>query len=437
MRQDGRNDDEKRNCIIQTDFVETADGSCLISMGKTKVICTASIEEKVPSFLKGKGQGWLTAEYAMLPASTGQRKQRDGLKKDGRSVEIQRLIGRSLRQAVDLRLLGERTVYVDCDVLQADGGTRTAAITGGYVALVCAVDRLIQKGKIEVSPILGQVAAISAGIVEQRPCVDLCYIEDSQAQVDMNVVMNEKGEYIELQGTGEGRSFTKKEWDQLNRIAQKAIEELMEAQRAALQEKSAHILYKPTLVLASDNQHKVREIATILAEHYQVISMREAGFKEEIEETGDTFSENAMIKAQTVAAATGLYALGDDSGIEVEALDGQPGVHSARYAGEHGDDEGNNLFLLKNLEKEENRNAQFVCALALVDPVGKNNVEVQGVCKGKILKTPVGQQGFGYDPLFQYEDGRNFGEMLPEEKNAVSHRGQALKKLLEILKKED
>ena len=198
MRGDGRRPDEKRPVTIETDFVRTACGSCLIATGNTRVICTASVEEAVPPFLKGKGQGWVTAEYAMLPASTTERKKRDGIKKDGRSVEIQRLIGRSLRQAVDLKALGERTITLDCDVLEADGGTRTASITGAMVALTCAIDKLIKEKKLLVSPIVHQVAAISAGIVDQVPCLDLCYAEDSGAQVAMNFVMNENREFIEL-----------------------------------------------------------------------------------------------------------------------------------------------------------------------------------------------------------------------------------------------
>lgn len=195
-RNDGRAPEMGRPVTIETDFVRTADGSCLICTGNTKVICTASVEENVPPFLRGKGQGWVTAEYAMLPASTGHRKQRDGVKRDGRGVEISRLIGRSLRQAVDLTALGERTITLDCDVLQADGGTRTAAITGAMVALVCAVSKLLDEGKLLRSPITHQIAAISVGVVDDTPCVDLCYEEDSRAQVDMNIVMNEKGEFV-------------------------------------------------------------------------------------------------------------------------------------------------------------------------------------------------------------------------------------------------
>ena len=234
MRMDGRQPDEKRPVKIDIDFVRTAYGSCLIATGNTRVICTASVEETVPLFLKGQGKGWVTADYAMLPASTGERKKRDGIKKDGRSVEIQRLIGRALRQAVDLEKLGERTITLDCDVLEADGGTRTASITGAMVALTCAADRLVREKKLLVSPVIHQVAAVSAGIVDDVPCLDLCYQEDSRAQVDMNFVMNEKGEFIELQGTGEGRPFTRSEHDVMLALAESGIDSLSSYQKDVL-----------------------------------------------------------------------------------------------------------------------------------------------------------------------------------------------------------
>lgn len=279
-RNDGRAPEVGRPVTIETDFVRTADGSCLICTGNTKVICTASVEENVPPFLRGKGQGWVTAEYAMLPASTGHRKQRDGVKRDGRGVEISRLIGRSLRQAVDLTALGERTITLDCDVLQADGGTRTAAITGAMVALVCAVSKLLDEGKLLRSPITHQIAAISVGVVDDTPCVDLCYEEDSRAQVDMNIVMNEKGEFVELQGTGEGRSFTQAELNALLDMGAKGIRALMEKQKDSLAESKRHLSAKPTLVVASSNQHKIRElqhisaITTPLCRWWRQVSMR-------------------------------------------------------------------------------------------------------------------------------------------------------------------
>ncbi len=433
MRPDGRQPDEKRPVSIETDFVRTAWGSCLIATGNTRVICTASVEETVPPFLKGKGQGWVTAEYAMLPASTGERKKRDGIHKDGRSVEIQRLIGRSLRQAVNLKTLGERTITLDCDVLEADGGTRTASITGAMVALTCAVDRLIREGRLAFSPIVHQVAAVSAGVVGDTPCLDLNYREDSGAQVDMNLVMNERGEFIELQGTGEGRAFTPDELSRLMAYGKKGIGELMRAQREALGERAERICPKPVILAATGNANKLRELRELLKEDYTVLPMTAAGFHEEIEETETTFAGNAALKARTVCGATGLPAVADDSGLTVEALDGAPGVYSARYAGEHGNDEANNDLLLSRMAGKENRRAAYECALAVQFP-GEEPLIALGRCEGRLLTERRGRGGFGYDPLFLYEPlGKTFAEITDEEKNAVSHRARACEKLLELL----
>ena len=235
MRYDGRLPEQARPVSIQTNFVRTAAGSCLISTGNTRVICTASVEEGVPPFLRGKNQGWVTAEYAMLPASTGQRKKRDGIKKDGRSVEIQRLIGRSLRQAIDLTKLGERTITIDCDVIQGDGGTRTASVTGGFIALALACRKLVERGDLASSPIRHYVTGVSAGIVEDTALLDLQYSEDSNAQVDLNCIMNELGEIIELQGTGEGRAFTLTEQQELVRLCAKGNKELLKIQKEVLE----------------------------------------------------------------------------------------------------------------------------------------------------------------------------------------------------------
>lgn len=434
MRMDGRRADEARPVTIETDFVRTADGSCLIATGNTRVICTASVEEGVPPFLKGKNQGWVTAEYAMLPASTGQRKKRDGIKKDGRSVEIQRLIGRSIRQAVDMTKLGERTITLDCDVLEADGGTRTASITGAMVALTCAVDKLIREKKLLLSPIVHQVAAISCGVVDDTPCLDLCYQEDSHAQVDMNLVMNEKGEFIELQGTGEGRAFTPEELSTLMAYGKKGIEGLQQAQREALGERASRIAPKPPLVVASGNEHKLRELQHIFGDYYTVVSMHAAGFHEDIDENADTFAGNAVIKAEAVCAATGLPTLADDSGLTVDALDGEPGVLSARYAGRHGDDKANNDLLLQRMRGKTARSAAFQCAIALKLP-GRDALVAEGSCPGVLLEAERGTGGFGYDPLFLYEPlNKTFAELTEEEKNQVSHRARACEKMLEIMK---
>jgi ribonuclease PH len=235
MRNDGRAPDELREVTIQPGFMSTATGSALIAAGGTKVICTASIEDEVPRWLAGGGRGWVTAEYGMLPASTGERKKRDVSRgrPDGRTVEIQRLIGRSLRGVVDFEALGERTLYIDCDVLQADGGTRCAAITGGYVALRLACQRLVNEGALERVPLTGSVAAISCGIVEGLPLLDLDYAEDSSAEVDANVVMTGDGGLVEVQATAERTPLSRAHLDELLRLASLGIGELRQIQDAA------------------------------------------------------------------------------------------------------------------------------------------------------------------------------------------------------------
>jgi ribonuclease PH len=228
--------DQLRPVTIEPNFVRTATGSALISMGETRVICTASVQESVPRWLLGSGRGWVTSEYGMLPASTGDRKQRDVTKgrPDGRTVEIQRLIGRSLRGIVDFRALGERTIYVDCDVLQADGGTRCASITGGLVALRLACNALITKGSLDRSPLTGTVAAVSCGIVEGVPLLDLDYPEDSSADVDANVVMTGEGGLVEVQATAERTPLSRAHLDELLALAAVGIERLRGAQDEAV-----------------------------------------------------------------------------------------------------------------------------------------------------------------------------------------------------------
>jgi ribonuclease PH len=232
----GRTHEQLRPSTIEPGFVRTATGSALISAGETRVICTASVQESVPRFLAGSGRGWVTAEYGMLPASTGERKQRDISKGrlDGRSVEIQRLIGRSLRGVVDFTALGERTVYVDCDVLQADGGTRCASITGGLVALRLACDRLIAQGLLERSPLTGTVAAVSCGIVDGVPLLDLDYSEDSVAEVDANVVMTGDGGLVEVQATAERTPLSRAHLDDLLALAAQGIDGLRALQDEAV-----------------------------------------------------------------------------------------------------------------------------------------------------------------------------------------------------------
>jgi ribonuclease PH len=236
MRSDGRGADELRPIRIQPGFVGSATGSALIEAGGTRVICTASVDESVPRWMRGQGRGWVTAEYGMLPASTGDRKQRDVSKgrPDGRTVEIQRLIGRSLRGVIDFEALGERTVWIDCDVLEADGGTRCASITGGYVALELALLRLVREGKLDAPPLTGSVAAVSCGVVGGEPLLDLDYPEDSSAEVDMNVVMTGDGGLVEVQATGERTPLSRTSLDALLVLAADGIDHLRAAQRAAV-----------------------------------------------------------------------------------------------------------------------------------------------------------------------------------------------------------
>ena len=223
-----RKKDEIREIRITKEYIKYPDGSVLIELGNTKVICNATVEEKVPPFLKGSSKGWITAEYSMLPRATNTRTKRESSngKLTGRTMEIQRLIGRSLRAAIDLKKLGERTIMIDCDVIQADGGTRTAAITGGYLALELAVNKLLDSGEITDNPIVSKIAAISVGIVDGEVLLDLEYEEDSRAEVDMNIIMNDRGEFVEIQGTGEGKTFNLKELNSLLEITRNAFDKL-------------------------------------------------------------------------------------------------------------------------------------------------------------------------------------------------------------------
>jgi ribonuclease PH len=236
MRPSGRQPDQLREITLTRNYTKHAEGSVLVEFGDTKVLCTATVEERIPPFLRGTGEGWITAEYGMLPRSTGSRMQREATrgKQGGPPMEIQSLIGRSIPSPVDLKALGERTITIDCDVIQADGGTRTASITGAFVALQDAVSFLINKRKLKKSPVHGQIASVSVGIHNGTPVLDLDYAEDSTAETDMNVVMNDAGAYIELQGTAEGHAFRADELQSMLALAASGIEALMTKQREAL-----------------------------------------------------------------------------------------------------------------------------------------------------------------------------------------------------------
>jgi ribonuclease PH len=243
MRPDNRTNNEMRAVKITRNFIDTAEGSVLIEIGKTRVICTASIEEKVPAFLKDKNRGWVTAEYAMLPRATQTRTNRESAmgRVSGRTHEIQRLIGRALRSVVDLSVIGQRTFWIDCDVIRADGGTRTAAITGSFICLAEAFHFAMKKGLIAKNPLKDYLAAISVGIVDNQPMLDLCYEEDSSAEVDMNIVMTGNGNMVEIQGTAEGSPFSVKDLDELIKLAKEGIDSLVSIQKNILSDFSASI----------------------------------------------------------------------------------------------------------------------------------------------------------------------------------------------------
>lgn len=437
-RPDGRELDAIRDVKITRNFTKYSQGSVLIEVGETKVICTATVEDGVPPFLKGTGSGWISAEYSMLPSATQKRKRRDSNKGkvDGRSQEIQRLIGRAIRSVVDLRSLGERTIWIDCDVIQADGGTRTASITGAYVALADALYTLFKNKEIKKMPIHSMLSAISVGVVDGEVRLDICYEEDSKAEVDTNIVMNNKGEFIEIQGTGEERPFTKNELNKILEYAEKGNKELMRKQREILGEVADTIIgreYEREAVIATGNAHKLEEIQKLLSEmDFEIKSLKDVGLEGiEIIENGKTFEHNALIKARTIANKTGKISIADDSGIEVDALGKRPGVHSARYSGENASDEENRIKMFKELEgvDADQRSARFVCVIAVVFPDGKEILS-RGVVEGRVSEEERGQNGFGYDCMFIPEGYKEtFGELSSELKNSFSHRSRALEKM--------
>ncbi|CAI3257566.1 ribonuclease PH [Enterococcus cecorum] len=437
MRHDGRQVNDLRRIDIQTNVFKHPEGSVVISFGDTQVICSATIEESVPPFLRDSETGWVSAEYSMLPRATNTRNRRESSKGklSGRTMEIQRLIGRSLRTVVDLEKLGERSIIVDCDVIQADGGTRTASITGAFVALQLAINKLMQTGELSENPIKEHLAAISVGILEDDSyAVDLDYIEDSACQVDMNLVMTESGRFVEIQGTGEEATF---DGDQLNHLlhyGKEAIESLIAYQKEALyvQNTANNAVADKTIMIATGNMGKAKEFEKMFAKAgYQIKTMKDFPELPEVQETGQTFEENARLKAETIANILQCPVLADDSGLTVDALGGMPGIYSARFAGEQKSDASNNAKLLHELTDvaDENRTAQFHCTLVFAAPQ-KESLVVDGIWNGRIARIPRGENGFGYDPLF-IVDGleKTSAELTPEEKNEISHRGQAMKKL--------
>lgn len=438
IRHDGRQAKELRKITIETNVYKHPEGSVVISFGDTKVICSATVEEKVPPFLRGEGTGWVTAEYSMLPRATNTRNIRESAKGKltGRTMEIQRLIGRSLRAVIDLKKLGERSIIVDCDVVQADGGTRTASITGAFVAMKIAVDKMIKRGELQENPIKEYLAAVSAGILSDGNCVlDLNYVEDSAAAVDMNLVMTESGNFVELQGTGEEATFSGDELNALLFYGKTGIEHLIAYQKEALMTQVNEKTFtseEQTIVIATRNSGKAKEFKKMFAEKgYQVKTLLDYPEIPDVEETGKTFEENARLKAETIADHLKQPVLADDSGLIVDALGGRPGIYSARFAGEPTNDAANNAKLLHELTgvPKEKRTATFHCTLVFAAP-NKESLVVEGNWSGEIGTIPRGENGFGYDPLFFVpEEQKTAAELSDEQKNEVSHRGQAVAKL--------
>ena len=433
MRHDGRAVQQLRPIKIETNVFKHPEGSVVISFGDTKVICSATLEDSVPPFLRGSGSGWVTAEYSMLPRATNTRNRRESAKGklSGRTMEIQRLIGRSLRAVIDLEKLCERSIIVDCDVIQADGGTRTASITGGFVALRLAVNKLLASGELAEDPIKEHLAAISVGMLPDGTVVtDLDYLEDSSAAVDMNLVMTESGRFVEIQGTGEEATFNDDELNALILHGKAGIAELIAYQKEALFE--AVEIEKKTIVIATRNPGKAKEFAALFAkEGYQIKTLLDYPDLPDVEETGTTFEENARLKAETIAQLLQQPVLADDSGLVVDALNGMPGIFSARFAGERKSDAANNAKLLHELTNvpDEQRTAHFHCTLVFAAPQ-KESLVVEADWDGRIARIPQGDNGFGYDPLFIVPGyDKTSAELTSEEKNKISHRGMAVKEL--------
>lgn len=443
MRVDGRSFDESRKVTIETNYLKHPEGSVLISVGDTKVICNASLESRVPPFMRGEGRGWVTAEYSMLPRATNTRNIREAAKGKltGRTMEIQRLIGRALRSVIDLELLGERSIVVDCDVIQADGGTRTASITGAFVALSLAINKLIESGELTTNPIKENIAAISAGILTNGQAVlDLNYLEDSSAAVDMNLVMTTGGKFVEIQGTGEEATFSTDELTSMLALGDLGIKELIRLQNEAIENSSTEAITYPALpknqlLIATRNKGKAKEFeALFVKKGWSIKTLLDFPEIPDVDETGTTFEENALLKAETIAQTLNMVVLADDSGLKVDALSGQPGVYSARFAGEAKSDAANNAKLLHELTDvpDAERTAQFHCTLALAMP-DRESLVVSGEVEGIILTIPRGDNGFGYDSLFYVPRlEKTMAELTGEEKNQVSHRSQALMQLEKV-----
>ena len=435
MRHDGRAPGDLREVRIEPGFVSTASGSALMSMGGTRVICTASVAETVPRWMQGKGRGWVTAEYGMLPASTGERKQRDVSKgrPDGRTVEIQRLIGRALRGVVDFERLGERTVWIDCDVLEADGGTRCAAVTGGYVALELALAGSVGEGLLEALPLTESVAAVSCGVVEGQAVVDLDYPEDSTAEVDMNVVMTGDGGLVEVQATGERTPLSRASLDELLGPGRRWHRE--PAPGPARRGGSPGRLRPPrrcawcwqpetSTSCASSGRCWPRTSCC------HCLPRSSCRPRTGARSPRTRWSRRAP-RPRPRSRPRWPMTRGSRRRRSAERLASAP----RGYAGEHATDEENLARLLREVPAGGDTRVAYVCVLAFAGPAAEELV-AEGRCQGRLTHEPRGDGGFGYDPAFVPDepgDGRTMAELTQEEKDAISHRGRAARALGRLL----
>ena len=419
----GRAPDELRPVTIEPGFVRTATGSALISCGGTRVICTASVQESVPRWLAGQGRGWMTAEYGMLPASTGERKQRDVAKgrPDGRTVEIQRLIGRSLRGIADLDALGERTIYVDCDVLEADGGTRCASITGGYVALALACQRLQDEGLLTKSPLTGSIAAVSCGVVDGIPLLDLDYPEDSSAEVDANVVMTGEGGLVEVQATAERTPLSRAHLDELLALAQTGIEglraragsgaALSPVRLAARDPQRAQAARVRAPAAGNPDRHPPRQRPHPRGDRRHV--RRERADQGPQRRAGDPAAGlRRRLRHRGRGAANGAPASAPPA-----SPDRTPPTRRTSHK-------------LHN-EAPAGSRARYVCVIAYVTPKARNTSS-RAASRARSRQTPAATKGFGYDPIFIADEtpGRTMADLDDDAKDAISHRGHAARELL-------
>ena len=428
IRHTGRTPRELRNIQIKTNVFKYPEGSVVISFGDTEVICNATVQPQA-SKQTASGQGWISVEYNQLPRATGQRQSR---KSPAAAETIAETIGKALRGVCDLSRLAEREIVIDCDVVQADGGTQSASLTGAFVALRLAVNRLLAQNELANDPIRENVAGVGVALLPDGTCVlDPDEYEEEQALVGMSLVMNEGGDFLSIQAFGADTSFSGNDLNELLHYGAVGIESLIASQKEALVDKT-HEVPEKTIVIATGNVGKSKEFAALFgAAGYEIKTLKDFPDLPDVAETGTTFEANARLKAETISQLIQQPVLADDSGLCVDALSGMPGVYSARFAGEQKSDAANNAKLLHELYDvpDEKRGAHFHCTLVFAAPQ-KDSLVVSADWYGRIGRIPRGDYGFGYDPLF-IPDGmeKTSAELLPAEKNHLSHRGQAMAKL--------